>query len=280
MSSTSGITHVSDTALLVAAARALESDDPAGFANDPYAARLAGERGMAIFRQHPNGERMRCGLAVRTRFIDELVVEAVASEQVATVVNLGAGLDTRPWRRDLPEDLRWIEVDFADMLDFKDARMSDQTPRCRRDRLAADLTDASQRHAVYRAIGPAPALMITEGLLMYLPSAVVDALASEPWRASGVAHWVADVVTTAFITTVGMEPPASIQNVRAPDSVSGEGVLEAARRHGWNTKSRRSYVTDIGFAMERLVRLMGARATQLPPEAREDRSGIHRFGRR
>lgn len=279
MSSTSGITHVSDTALLVAAARALESDDPAGSAKDPYAARLAGERGMALFRQHPNGERMRCGLGVRTRFIDELVLEAIASEQLATVVNLGAGLDTRPWRLDLPEDLHWIEVDFADVLDFKDARMSRETPRCRRDRLVADLTDASQRHAVYRAIGAAPALMITEGLLTYLPFAVVDALASEPWRESGVAHWIAEVITAAFSTAVGVDAPASIRNVRAPDSVQGEGVIEAVRRHGWKTRSRRSFLTDMGFAMERLVGLIGARARQLPSDGMTDPSGVHRFGR-
>src|SRR5262249_2660852 len=51
------------------------------------------------------------------------------------------------------------------------------------------------------------------------------------------------------------------------------GVIEAARRHGGHTGSGWSYLTDIGFAMERFVRLMGARVTQLPPDGLADPSG-------
>src|SRR5947207_10362396 len=118
------ITHVSDTALMVAACRALESESPDGFVRDPFAARLAGERGMAMLRSQPQPEIMRFGMGVRSRFVDELLLEALACVPIATVLSIGCGLDTRPWRLDLPPDLRWIEVDFADMLDYKDARMS------------------------------------------------------------------------------------------------------------------------------------------------------------
>jgi O-methyltransferase involved in polyketide biosynthesis len=44
------IEHVSDTALLVAASRALESDRPDGLIRDPFARRLAGDRGMALMK--------------------------------------------------------------------------------------------------------------------------------------------------------------------------------------------------------------------------------------
>lgn len=33
------------------------------------------------------------------------------------MLSVGCGLDTRPWRLDLQENLRWIEIDFADVLD-------------------------------------------------------------------------------------------------------------------------------------------------------------------
>ena len=167
MSPTHGeITHVSDTALMVAACRAAETGDSEGYVQDPFAVRLAGERGMAILRGLPHPEMMRFLVAVRSRFVDELLLEALASKNIATVLSLGCGLDTRPWRLGLLPDLRWIEVDFADMLDYKDALLSAETPRCRRERIAADLNDAAQRRAIYAAVGSAPALMITEGLLM------------------------------------------------------------------------------------------------------------------
>jgi len=69
MSPTHGeITHVSDTALMVAACRAIETEDANGFVRDPFAARLAGERGMAMLRGLPHPEMMRFLVAVRSRF--------------------------------------------------------------------------------------------------------------------------------------------------------------------------------------------------------------------
>src|SRR6516165_2070741 len=173
------ITHVSDTALMVAACRAHETELEDAFVHDPFAARLAGERGFAILAGLPHSNVVRLGLAVRTRFVDELLLEALAICPIATVLSVGCGLDTRPWRLDLSADLRWIEIDFADVLDYKDQHMAVEIPRCRRERLSVDLNDAEQRHAMYEAAGAASTLMITEGLLLYLPAATVDALASE-----------------------------------------------------------------------------------------------------
>src|SRR5580704_7237855 len=62
------IAHVSDTALLVAACRAMETAHPIGIVRDPFAERLAGARGMAIARAFPFVETMRFGVGVRCRF--------------------------------------------------------------------------------------------------------------------------------------------------------------------------------------------------------------------
>ncbi len=275
------ITHVSDTALMVAACRALESESADGFVHDPFAARLAGERGMAIVRALPRPEMMRFGVGVRSRFVDELLLEALASQSIATVLSVGCGLDTRPWRLELAPDLRWIEVDFADMLDYKDALMSAETLRCRRERLTADVTDSAQRAAIYAAVGPAPALMITEGLLMYLPAATVDALASETWQQSGIAHWMSDITTTAFSKAIGLDVARSIRHVQASDFLEGEQILERMQGHGWVTAARRSYLTDMAFARERIQRMFGDRAQTSgpPPIAQDDPTGVHRFAR-
>jgi methyltransferase (TIGR00027 family) len=275
------ITHVSDTALMVAACRALESESPDGLVQDPFAARLAGERGMAILRGVPRQEMMRFGIGVRSHFVDELVLETLASQPIAAVLSVGCGLDTRPWRLELPPDLRWIEVDFADMLDYKDALMAGEKPRCRRERLTADVNDAAQRSALYAAAGPAPALMITEGLLMYLPAATVEALAAESWRESGIAHWMSDIMTTAFAKVIGMDKLPSLRSVQASDFLQGEQILDCVRQQGWVTAARRSYISDMAFAMERIRRVMGdsPQPAGPPPISPDDPTGVHRFGR-
>ena len=274
------ITHVSDTALMVAACRALENESEDGFVRDPFAARLAGDRGMAILRAIPHPEMMRFGVGVRSHCLDDLLLEALAAHPIATVLSVGCGLDTRPWRLHLPPDLRWIEVDFADMLDYKDNLMGGETPRCRRERLVADLNDPARRRAIYVAAGAAPALMITEGLLMYLPAATVDALATGSWRESGIAHWISDVMTSAFSKATGVTASIqSVRNVQASDSLSGEQILDLVHRHGWMTAAGRSYLTDTGFAMERIRRMAGGRAPAPPPVPPDDPTGVHRFAR-
>lgn len=282
MPSNSGeITHVSDTALMAAACRAHETELEDAFVRDPFAARLAGERGRAILNGMPHSGLIRLGLAVRTRFIDELLLEALNTQPIATVLSVGCGLDTRPWRLSLPSNLRWVEVDFAGILDYKDALMSAEKTACRRERVTIDLNDASHRCTMYEAAGPAPALMITEGLLLYLPAATVEALAAEAWKKCGVAHWISDITTRAFSRELsgGTDAYQSIRHVQASDCLKGEEILEILQRHGWTTSALRSYITDIGFARERVSRMMGGATPPVREYPPNDPTGIHRFAR-
>jgi methyltransferase (TIGR00027 family) len=282
MSPTGGeITHVSDTALMVAACRAHETEQEDAFVRDPFAARLAGERGPVILRELPHSAVLRLGLAIRTRFVDELLLEALGVSPIATVLSVGCGLDTRPWRLNLPSNLRWIEIDFADVLDYKDRRMSGETPTCRRERLTVDLNDSGRRRAMYEAAGSAPALMITEGLLLYLPAATVEGLAAESWNQCGVAHWISDVTTTAFSKVLGggTDTLQAIRHVQASDCLKGEQVLDLLQSHGWTTSARRSYIADVGFVLERIRRMTGGTIPPSRPYPPDDPTGVHRFAR-
>ena len=276
----SEITHVSDTALMVAACRAYETEQEDAFVRDPFAARLAGERGVAILNSLPYPQMARFGMAIRTRLLDDLLRETLAANPIATVLSVGCGLDTRPWRLDLPPDLRWIEVDFPDMLDYKERLMAGETPRCRRERMTADLNDPAQRRSMIEAAGQKPALMITEGLLLYLPAGTVEALAAETREHGAVAHWISDISTSAFAKALGGgDVMQHIRHVQAPDSLKGEQILDVLQRHGWTTAELRSYIRDIGFAAERVQRMMADTSAPRPQFPPDDPTGVHRFAR-
>src|SRR5512135_556455 len=105
------IKDVPDTAFMAAAYRAIESERKEALFRDPLANKLAGERGREIINRLPP-QAMMGGwtVIIRTCIIDELIQQAIA-RGVDTILNLGAGLDTRPYRMALPETLRWIEAD-------------------------------------------------------------------------------------------------------------------------------------------------------------------------
>src|SRR6267143_6553964 len=110
MSDERGLRDISDTARWVAIYRAMESERPDALFHDPYARRLAGPRGEEIVRHMPKGRAMAWPMIVRTAVMDELIARAVERDGVHTVVNLAAGLDTRPYRLALPAKLRWVDV--------------------------------------------------------------------------------------------------------------------------------------------------------------------------
>lgn len=117
------IENVSDTAFWIAHYRAVESARPDALFRDPLAALLAGEQGKKIARTMPMSFMTEWVVAIRTHIIDDYIRTAIA-EGIDTVVNLGAGLDTRPYRMDLPEALQWIEVDYPRMIEFKERRLA------------------------------------------------------------------------------------------------------------------------------------------------------------
>jgi methyltransferase (TIGR00027 family) len=275
------IRHVSDTALLVAACRAVETARADGLVRDSFAEELAGERGMAIARSTPRFDIMCFGIGIRSRFLDELVMHAITRRGAGTVLCLGAGLDTRPWRLDLPESLRWIEVDFPDMLDYKTAAMAGHAPKCRLERMPADLNEPSERSAVFAAVGGVPAMMITEGLLMYLPADTVEGLACEVAQTPAIQSWLLDVTSADFARSV-QQDYANVEKVRAESHLDGGQIQGVLERHGWRAVERRSYTLDArAAAPERVTELIRTYAAggQVTPPPPNDLSGVYLYGR-
>src|SRR5487761_2097855 len=92
------IEHISDTARWVAVYRAMETARPDAIFRDPYARRLAGDRGDDIVDTMKQGRAMAWAMIVRTAVFDEIILDTIARHGVDTIVNLAAGLDARPWR--------------------------------------------------------------------------------------------------------------------------------------------------------------------------------------
>lgn len=259
------IEHVSDTALLVAASRALESQRPDGLIRDPFAARLAGERGMALVNNVPVPGWMELGLGLRTRLIDESLGFAIR-EGVDAVLCLGAGLDARPWRLDLPGDLRWTEVDFPAMLDHKYGILDGDPPRCRLERKSADLNNMTERQQVVAeaaSAGRCP-LLLTEGLLMYLPGETVHAIAEEAF-AAGFRFWLMDSSSPALMRRAHGEALDHINRVRAESHLEGPQIREAVEEHGWKPLQRRLFIEEAPkLALDRIHKMIELEGR--PPE--------------
>ena len=199
-SSSNPISSVSDTARWVAMYRAMESERPDALFHDPYARRLAGRAGEQILASMPQGRRWAWPMIVRTAVMDEIIMRLVTQQGVDTVLNLAAGLDARPYRLDLPAQLRWIDVDLEAILSYKEAALAGERPHCRVEFVRADLTNQAARRSLFQRVGAQAqrALVIAEGLLVYLTPDDVTSLAKDLSSQPAFRWWLIDLGSPAL----------------------------------------------------------------------------------
>lgn len=108
---------------------------------------------------------------LRTRVLDDFLHRSVGTG-VRQVVLLGAGLDTRAFRLDLPSDCVVFEIDRAGVLAFKQQVLTELSaaPKAKRVAVPVDLRGDWVTALTSAGFDPAaPSVWLAEGLLFYLP---------------------------------------------------------------------------------------------------------------
>ena len=235
--------HISDTARWVAVYRAMETERPDALFRDPFARKLAGERGDEIIRSLAHGKRAAWAMIVRTYILDELILREIREQKIDTVLNLAAGLDARPYRLDLDRGLRWIEVDLPGMIEYKQEALKDETPKCRLERVTVDLTDAEARRRYFSDVNANSnrVLVVTEGLLAYLKPEQVISLAQDLHAQPKFERWLIDLAGPGVLEWIQKKWGKSLQAANAPMYFAPEGGENFFKPYGWEPVEFRDF---------------------------------------
>lgn len=188
-------TSVGTTAVMVAAARARETDSAAPLIRDPFARILvegADAGGWRKFLDPAMQERIATAdpeaaaifdnmlsyQAVRTHFFDTFFTNAAAAG-IRQVVILATGLDSRAYRLSWPQGTVVYEIDQPMVLEYKSQTLSRHgaTPTAERREVAIDLRQDWPAALLAAGFDPVrPTAWLAEGLLMYLPAEAQDRL--------------------------------------------------------------------------------------------------------
>jgi methyltransferase (TIGR00027 family) len=194
MKSTDSIQHVSDTAFWVAMHRITETERNDALFRDPLAQILVGERGKKIADSMASTAKYSYWtLTIRTCVIDAFI-KKYTNEGYSTIINLGSGLDTRPYRLDIPSHVHWIEIDFPEIIALKNEKLKQEKPKCKLERIGADLSDPTERRRVFSDLNKrvGPAIILTEGVIPYLTEALVRDLATHLKEYSNFKLWISE----------------------------------------------------------------------------------------
>jgi methyltransferase (TIGR00027 family) len=227
--------NISDTALWVAYYRAMESERPDAHFRDPYAKLLAGQKGKEIVAKMPRARRNAWAMVVRTCVLDEIIMRLVSQNGVDTVINLAAGLDTRPYRLQLPPSLQWIEVDLPPILTYKEQKLEGKQPNCHLERVKLDLADTAVRREFFARVGSSAkqALVLTEGLLVYLTREQVASLATDLHAQPSFRWWLIDLIAPRLLKMMQRTWNKQLAKAGAPLRFAPEEGTDFFRALGW-----------------------------------------------
>ncbi|MEU0495315.1 class I SAM-dependent methyltransferase [Mycobacterium sp. NPDC006124] len=180
---------VGATATMVAAQRALGHREK--LIEDPYAEPLVRAVGVDLFTKMLDGDvdfttidpaytplRAAEGMAVRTRFFDQMFLDGAANG-VRQAVILAAGLDARGYRLPWPDGTVVYEVDQPEVIAFKSETLGGigAQPTATHRTVAVDLRDDWPKALRDNGFDPSqPTSWSAEGLLIYLPPEAQDKL--------------------------------------------------------------------------------------------------------
>ncbi len=265
---------ICDTARWVAMYRARETERPDACFRDPYARLLAGERGEEILRRMPGARFSAWPTVVRTCLFDEMILRCVERDGVDTVLDLGSGLCTRPYRLPLPAGLRWIEVDLPGILSCKDEKLSGVRPRCCRESVKMDLRDLSARRAfLARIAAPSQkAVVVTEGFLGYLAEEEVASLARDLHDQAAFRWWILDLASPLLLKRLRRSYRRVLAEANAPLRFAPEegtgffatlGWKEVEFRSTWEESRRLRREMPMAWIFRLLARMVSPRRREM-----------------
>jgi methyltransferase (TIGR00027 family) len=267
-------TSVGSTAVMVAAARAVETEQPEPLIRDPYAKLLVSNAGANVLWEHlldpsvaarveaidaesaAQLHHMRGYQAVRTHFFDTFFNDAAAAG-VRQVVILASGLDSRAYRLDWPAGTTVYEIDQPQVLAYKSTTLAENGVSPSADRREVPIDLRQDWPAALRAAGFDPAARtawLAEGLLMYLPAEAQDRLFTQISELSAPGSRVAAETAPAHADErrqqmrerfkkvadeIGLEETIDVGELMYRDDHRAD-VAQWLDEHGWSARAQRS----------------------------------------
>ena len=229
------VRNISDTALWAAYFRAEETKRPDALFRDPYAERLEDGKGEEIAKSLPEGQSHAWAWVSRTYLFDQFIRKEI-EEGADLIVNCAAGLDARPYRMELPGGLQWIELDLPEILAYKEARLAQEKPRCVLQRIAVNLANESERRGVFASVGARGkrAVIVTEGLLIYLSPEEVASLARDLATVGSFRRWILDIASPGLLRMMQKSAGEALEKVGAPFLFGPAEGPDFFAPHGWD----------------------------------------------
>jgi len=191
---------ISKTAFYCCGVRMQDAELPKPVCGDVYAKAFMSQEGLQILDTFKDETGPNTSNVARHRIIDDLVRHELLANANLKVIIIGAGFDTRAFRLN---GGTWVELDEPQLIAYKEERLRASDAKNELHRIPIDFSTDSLEEKLSPFASHAPAVVIIEGVLMYLERSVIDQLLQTLRRQFPHHKLICDLMTREFLEKYG-----------------------------------------------------------------------------
>ncbi|WP_300369621.1 class I SAM-dependent methyltransferase [Brachyspira sp.] len=188
---------VSETLLITLYAKAEETKRKNSIIKDEKALDIINNINYDFSKFKNKGTQV--GVSIRVKIIDDILKNIISNES-CTIINLGAGLDTRAYRF-INKNIYWYDIDFEDVINlrkevFQELHNNDNYKAIPSSILNFDFIDRIEKKD--------KVIVIAEGVLMYMDENEIKMIIEEFSVKFNNCHFIFDTIPKFFVKNTKM----------------------------------------------------------------------------
>ena len=204
---------ISNMAFYCCGARVQDAATASPICGDGYAKLFMNDYGQRIYDKFQTETTTTVSMTVRHRIIDEVLRQMLRANNQLSIITIGAGFDSRPYRL---AGGNWFELDEPALIAYKNEHLPAETCANPLRRIAIDFCKDSLEDKLSVISSSSPAVFILEGIFIYLDEAQTGALTQTLNRLFPEHLLVCDLVNRDMVEKYGQRLRDIAAQMNAP----------------------------------------------------------------
>jgi len=201
---------------------------------DDYARKLLGEEGVSYWKEFKQFTRANASNLARHYLIDTLVKKVLTDQPGATIILIGAGLDSRAFRL---KGGNWIEIDETAIIEYKNRILPVSECSNSLVRIPIDFEKEKLAYKLAPYAGRPDTMVIVEGVFMYLTNLQKHEMLSTLTTLFPRHSLICDLMSKKFFEKYGSEIHAKLSQYGAVFRDIAEEPAQIFLDHGYRKVS-------------------------------------------
>lgn len=162
---------ISNTAYYCCGIRMEDARKKHSVCNDKYAEKFMDERGLQIFEPFKSEKWPNISCITRCKLIDDHLLRELAKNKQTSIITIGAGFDTRPYRL---AGGNWLEIDEPQIINYKNEKLPIESCPNTLKRISIDFSRESLTEKLAEASSSDHTIIVIEGVFIYLDDEAIE----------------------------------------------------------------------------------------------------------